>query len=73
MVSLAFLLVLAIALHLSKIGAFVMRSKVDCQLCVVAGCFLFILLHATLYDHIHVFVSITLLVNLLTRLVLLER
>ena len=68
----AFLLVLTVALDFSKVGPFVVRSEVYCQFGVVTGCFLLVLLHAPLYYHIHVFVSISLLVDLLASLELLE-
>jgi hypothetical protein len=71
-VAFALPLVLGIALHFSEVGAFVVRSEVDHNLLVVAGQFLLVLLHASLYYHVHEVVSVALGVDLRPCLELLE-
>lgn len=63
MISPSFLLIFSITLHFSKIGALIMRSKVNHYFLVIAGKFLLILLDTALYDDIHVVISFSLRIN----------
>jgi hypothetical protein len=65
-------LVLPVALHFSEIGALVVGSKIDHNLFIETRLLLLVLLHTALDNHVHVFVLVPLLVNLVSRFKLLE-
>ena len=72
MISLPFCLILTIPLHLSKIGALIVRGEVDNNFGIIARRFFLVLFDTTFDYHIHVFISIPLLINNLSSLVLLK-
>lgn len=63
MVPFSFFLIFTVALHLSKVGSLIVRSKVDHYFFIVAGHFTFELLDAAFDNDIHELIRISLLID----------